>query len=69
MTDYQLKPIADGDIVAIMKTNMGAYVHIINGDGSLYWNRGMIAAWEEAAKEGFGPQASRPNQSSGVLCC
>ena len=23
MTDYQLKPIADGDIVAIMKTNMG----------------------------------------------
>ena len=25
-------------------------VHIIKGDGSLFWNRGMIAAWEEAAK-------------------
>ena len=26
-------------------------VHIIQGDGNLYWNRGMIAAWSEAAKE------------------
>ena len=25
-------------------------VHIIRGDGSLYWNRGMFAAWEKAAK-------------------
>lgn len=25
-------------------------VHIIHGDGTLYWNRGMCAAWEEAAK-------------------
>lgn len=25
-------------------------VNIISGDGSLYWNRGMIAAWNEAAK-------------------
>ena len=24
-------------------------VHIINGDGSLFWNRGMIAAWKEAS--------------------
>jgi len=28
-------------------------VHIIKGDGSLYWNRGMIAAWNEAAKEDY----------------
>lgn len=25
-------------------------VRIVAGDGSLYWNRGMIAAWNEAAK-------------------
>ena len=25
-------------------------VVIVNGDGSLFWNRGMIAAWKEAAK-------------------
>lgn len=25
-------------------------VYIIKGDGSLYWNRGMIKAWEEALK-------------------
>ena len=25
-------------------------VHIIEGDGSLFWNRGMYAAWQEAAK-------------------
>lgn len=24
-------------------------VHIVKGDGSLYWNRGMIAAWQAAA--------------------
>lgn len=28
-------------------------VRIINGDGSLFWNRGMRAAWEEAAKDDF----------------
>lgn len=26
------------------------HVNIIEGDGSLYWNRGMIAAWNAAAK-------------------
>lgn len=25
-------------------------VHIINGNGNLYWNRGMYKAWKEAAK-------------------
>ena len=25
-------------------------VHMIQGDGNLYWNRGMYKAWEEAAK-------------------
>lgn len=28
-------------------------VHIINGDGNLFWNRGMYRAWEEAAKEDY----------------
>lgn len=28
-------------------------VHIIQGDGSLFWNRGMLAAWKEAAKENY----------------
>lgn len=27
-------------------------IHIIQGDGSLFWNRGMCLAWEEARKEG-----------------
>ena len=26
-------------------------VHIIKGDGTLYWNRGMYKAWETASKE------------------
>ncbi len=29
------------------------FVHIIDGDGSLFWNRGMIVAWEEAAKKDY----------------
>lgn len=28
-------------------------VHIINGDGNLFWNRGMYRAWQEAAKEDY----------------
>ncbi len=28
-------------------------VHIIKGDGQLYWNQGMRAAWAEAAKEDY----------------
>ncbi len=28
-------------------------IHIIKGNGGLYWNRGMIAAWTEAAKEDY----------------
>lgn len=28
-------------------------VHIINGNGNLYWNRGMYIAWEEASKQGY----------------
>ncbi|MCX4334958.1 MAG: glycosyltransferase family 2 protein [Bacteroidales bacterium] len=28
-------------------------VNIIKGDGSLFWNRGMIAAWKEAAENDF----------------
>lgn len=28
-------------------------VHIIQGDGSLFWNRGMYVAWQEAAKNDY----------------
>lgn len=28
-------------------------IHIVEGDGSLFWNRGMIVAWEEAAKKDY----------------
>lgn len=28
-------------------------VHIIHGDGNLFWNRGMYTAWQEAAKEDY----------------
>lgn len=28
-------------------------VKIIQGDGTLFWNRGMLKAWQEAAKEKF----------------
>lgn len=28
-------------------------VHIISGDGNLYWNRGMYAAWAEAEKHDY----------------
>lgn len=29
------------------------YVNIIEGDGTLFWNRGMYAAWQEAAKNNY----------------
>ena len=29
------------------------YVHIIKGNGSLFWNRGMVIAWNEAAKNNY----------------
>ena len=28
-------------------------VHVVKGDGSLFWNRGMIAAWNQASKMDF----------------
>lgn len=28
-------------------------VHIIHGDGNLFWNRGMYIAWQEAAKKDY----------------
>lgn len=28
-------------------------VHIIHGDGNLFWNRGMYTAWQEAAKKNY----------------
>lgn len=28
-------------------------VYIINGDGNLFWNRGMYTAWQEAAKKDY----------------
>ncbi len=29
------------------------YIHIIDGDGTLFWNRGMYMAWQEAAKKNY----------------
>lgn len=28
-------------------------IHILYGDGNLYWNRGMYTAWQEAAKKNY----------------
>lgn len=39
----------DGTSEAVRKEY--PYVHIVDGDGSLFWNRGMVAAWNEAAKK------------------
>lgn len=38
----------DGTPEAIAKTY--SQVHIITGNGNLYWNRGMLLAWKTAAK-------------------
>lgn len=38
----------DGTVDAVKQKF--ANVNIINGDGTLFWNRGMYAAWEEASK-------------------
>lgn len=40
----------DGTSEAVTEQFPG--VHIIRGDGSLYWNRGMCAAWNKAAEDG-----------------
>ena len=41
----------DGTEVAVQENFPD--VHIIQGDGNLYWNRGMIVAWSEATKDDF----------------
>lgn len=38
----------DGTADAVLE--MFPDVHIIHGDGNLFWNRGMCTAWDEAAK-------------------
>lgn len=38
----------DGTIEAIQQLYSHKQIHIINGDGNLFWNRGMIAAWNTA---------------------
>lgn len=56
----------DGYLVDVYLTNDGCTdgtpeavkkqfsdVHIINGSGNLYWNRGMYTAWQEAAKKDY----------------
>lgn len=34
-------------------SNSFPQVHIINGNGNLFWNRGMYTAWQEAAKNDY----------------
>lgn len=41
----------DGTVESIM--DFFPKVHIIHGDGNLFWNRGMHTAWKEAAKKQF----------------
>ncbi|RHA75404.1 glycosyltransferase family 2 protein [Phocaeicola coprophilus] len=41
----------DGTTESIMQ--LYPKVHIINGNGNLFWNRGMHTAWEEAAKNHY----------------
>ena len=41
----------DGTSEAVLEMFPGTV--ILKGDGSLFWNHGMIRAWEEAAKEDF----------------
>lgn len=41
----------DGTLEAVIV--FSPQIHIIRGDGSLYWNRGMLAAWKEAVKENY----------------
>ena len=38
----------DGTVDAVKESFTNT--HIIHGNGDLYWNRGMLAAWREAAK-------------------
>lgn len=42
----------DGTADAIRKTFPGSYITIIQGSGSLFYNGGMILAWNHALKEG-----------------
>lgn len=45
----------DGSTDGLSEAVLGLFpdVHIINGDGTLFWNRGMIAAWKAAAEKDF----------------
>ncbi len=41
----------DGTVVAVQK--MFPDVTVMRGNGSLYWNRGMLLAWQEAIKDNY----------------
>lgn len=42
----------DGTREAIEKQQYSYPIHIINGNGSLYWNGGMIKSWKTAVRHG-----------------
>lgn len=42
----------DGTQEAIAEQNYGFPIHILNGNGNLYWNGGMISSWKAALKHG-----------------
>ena len=42
----------DGTSAAVKE--LGLDIEVIRGDGSLYWNRGMVRAWEAATRWGSG---------------
>lgn len=45
----------DGSTDGTAGAILGRYskVHVIKGDGTLYWNRGMLCAWKAAASIGY----------------
>jgi hypothetical protein len=40
----------DRQIFTTYAVNKDSEVHVIEGSGNLYWNRGMHLAWSEAVK-------------------
>lgn len=66
LTELQKQELPEGFIVDVYLTNDGStdgtpeavkeqfpQVNIIEGDGTLFWNRGMYKAWEEASKQDY----------------
>ena len=51
--DVYLTDDASSDGTSEIVQSQFPSVHIIKGDGNLFWNRGMHLAWSEAIKVGY----------------